>query len=89
MLRGEFAVNNALAIRERIDNVVDRAQHTQPQRRLVSFEQDDAGIEVLTTSQKLAHRIVRELKKAFGGRVAYHWSEKDGTLQASWERVAR
>ena len=89
LLRGGFAADNEPAIRQRIANVVDRAQHTQPERRLVSFEQGDTGLEVLTTSQKLAHRIVRELKKAFGGRVAYHWSDKDGSLQARWERAAR
>jgi len=39
----------------------------------------------LTTSQKLAHRIVRELKKAFRGRASYDWSD-DGSLFAVWER---
>ncbi|MBV8356385.1 MAG: hypothetical protein JO189_00400, partial [Deltaproteobacteria bacterium] len=38
---------------------------------------------VLTTSQKLAHRLAHELKKAFGGRVTYNWSD-DGTLLAHW-----
>jgi hypothetical protein len=36
---------------------------------------------VLTTSQKLAHRIAHELKNVFGGRTAYNWSD-DGTLFA-------
>jgi hypothetical protein len=39
----------------------------------------------LTTSQKLAHRIVHELKKAFRGRATYAWSD-DGTLFATWQR---
>jgi hypothetical protein len=39
---------------------------------------------VLTTSQKLAHRLAHELKKALGGRVAYNWSD-DGTLFATWD----
>jgi len=43
-------------------------------------------LEVRTTSQKLAHRIVRELKKAFRGRATYHWSDADGALQAVWQR---
>jgi hypothetical protein len=38
------------------------------------------------TSQRLAHRIVKELKKAFRGRASYHWDERDGSLYAVWER---
>jgi hypothetical protein len=41
---------------------------------------------VLTTSQKLAHRIVRELSEAFRG-AAHHWSAGAGTLRATWERL--
>jgi hypothetical protein len=37
---------------------------------------------VLTTSQKLAHRLAHELKKAFGGGVTYAWSD-DGSLFAT------
>jgi hypothetical protein len=39
---------------------------------------------VLTTSQKLGHRIVRELKKLFGGQTTYSWQD-DGTLYATWK----
>ena len=86
LIRGNFAAANAPLIRQRIQNVVARAQHTQPQRQLVSMEARDDGLEVLTTSQKLAHRIAHELKKVFRGRAVYHWSDTDGTLHAVWER---
>jgi len=36
-------------------------------------------LEVLTTSQKLAHRIAREVAKAFRGKAGYSWSDDDGT----------
>lgn len=36
------------------------------------------------TSQKLAHRLVREIEKAFGGRSSYRWSDTDGSLTATW-----
>ena len=85
IVRGAFAVANEAAIRQRIQNVVARAQFTQPERRLVSADREGAALDVLTTSQKLAHRIVRELKKAFRGRTTYKWSD-DGSLFAVWER---
>lgn len=85
ILRGAFTVANEAAIRERIQNVAERAEFTQPERRLVSAGREGEVFEVLTTSQKLAHRIVRELKKAFRGRASYKWSD-DGSLFATWER---
>ena len=85
VVRGAFAVANEAAIRQRIHNVVAHAQFTQPERRLVSADREGAALDVLTTSQKLAHRIVRELKKAFRGRASYKWSD-DGSLFAVWER---
>ena len=85
LIRGSYAVEHEQAIRERIQNVEARAKVTQPERRVVSADSDGNGLEVLTTSQKLAHRIVHELKKAFRGRARYQWSD-DGSLFAVWQR---
>jgi len=85
-LTGTFVVPNEAAIRRRIQNVAARAGATQPERRLVSVEREGDGLEVLTTSQKLAHRVVREITKAFKGRAVYRWSD-DGTLLATWRRA--
>lgn len=86
LIRGAYAAANEEAIRARIENVTAHAGFTQPQRKLVSVERQNGEIEVLTTSQKLAHRIVHELKKAFGGRATYKWSDEDGSLYAVWQR---
>jgi hypothetical protein len=85
IVRGGFALANEAAIRQRIENVSSRAGASQPQRRVVSIERQGEGLEVLTTSQKLAHRIVHELKKTFRGRTRYEWTD-DGSLFAVWER---
>ena len=87
IVRGAFAPANQAAIRQRIENVAARAESTQPERRLVSVEREGGALDVLTTSQKLAHRIVHELKKTFRGRARYAWSD-DGSLYAVWERDA-
>jgi hypothetical protein len=86
LLRGGYVRDHEADVRRRIANVAERAGFTQPQRRLVAIERDRDGLEVLTTSQKLAHRIVRELRKAFRGRASYRWSDRDGTLFATWTR---
>lgn len=76
-------------VRRRIANVAARAAFTQPERRVVSVRVEGEDLEVLTTAQELAHRIVHELQKAFGGRAAYAWSDRDGSLRAVWEMPAR
>lgn len=83
---GAYAALHEREIRRRIRNVAERAQFTQPERRVVSADRQGAVLEVLTTSQKLAHRIVHELKKAFRGRARYVWSDRDGSLLATWHR---
>jgi NMD protein affecting ribosome stability and mRNA decay len=85
-IRGEWLRANEDAVRRRIANVAARARVTQPERQVVSMNPLREGLEVLTTSQKLAHRIVTELKKAFRGRASYAWSDRDGCLEATWQR---
>lgn len=82
-LSGPELVRNKTEILRRIRNVEARAGHTQPQRRIVSIERRGEQLRVLTTSQKLAHRIARELTKAFRGNAEYRWTD-DGHLLATW-----
>jgi NMD protein affecting ribosome stability and mRNA decay len=92
IIRGSGIAGNRALIRSRIENVARRAMATQPERRIVSIDaiesKDEPALEVLTTSQKLTHRIAHELKKVFGGRTSYNWSD-DGTLFAIWELERR
>ena len=69
-------------IRRRIENIAAAAEAAQPEHRIVSVDREGDAIEVLTTSQKLAHRIGHELKKLLRGTVTYRWSD-DGTLFAT------
>jgi len=66
----------------RIKNVESRAKSNQPERQIVSSTWEGEQLEILTTSQKLAHRIAHELAKAFGGKPRFQWSDADGTLFA-------
>ena len=53
----------------------------------MSVTRNDGGLEVVTSSQKLAHRVAREIQKAFGGRATYDWDAADGSLSAVWSAV--
>ncbi len=88
ILRGSGVLQEHELLRHRIQNVANRAMKTQPERRIASIDWIDAkgrALQVITTSQKLAHRIVHELGKLFRAGIAtYSWKD-DGTLFATWE----
>ncbi len=84
LISGKGAADRHEAIERRIANVARLATSRQPQRKIVSQEWNGDTLEVLTTSQKLAHRIAKELVKTFGGKAVYKWSDDDGSLLASW-----
>jgi NMD protein affecting ribosome stability and mRNA decay len=88
LLQGPIVSGDPEAIRRRVANVAARARFTQPERRVVSVRPQGDGLEVLTTSEKLAHRIVREMEKAFGGRASYTWSNRERSLLAVWHSDA-
>ena len=87
MLKGAYALAHESDLRRRIAKVAARARYTQPERRIVSIERTDEAIEVLTTSQKLAHRIVRSIQRAYRGDAEFKWTEPGGELYAVWERA--
>ena len=84
IIRGDAAERDEPAIRRRLEHIAARAQWTQPLRRIISIERRGRDLEILTTSQKLAHRIVRSMAAAFGGDSTYGWSGEDGELRATW-----
>ena len=87
-IEGEQLATHEDLIRRRIENVGARAAATQPERRVLSVDRVDGGLEVLTTSQKVAHRLVHELKKVLAGKATYEWSD-DGSLFATWKPARR
>ncbi len=82
LVRGEPVQAQDALVRRRIENVAARARAKQPERRVVSVERRGNTLEVLTTSQKLAHRIVHALQRLLGGQPRYRWSD-DGSLYAT------
>lgn len=86
IIRGPAVAANRDLIRSRIENAASYGSRQQPERRIVSIDTievgNDRALEVLTTSQKLTHRLAHELKKILGGRTSYNWSD-DGTLFAT------
>ncbi len=68
-----------------IRNEEERARGLNPLERIMSIKEDGYGnIIISTTNEKLAQRLGREIKKAFHGRISYHWSHDNKLLRVDW-----
>jgi hypothetical protein len=85
VLRGASVLEREGEFRRRIENVAKRAGGDHPERAVVAISRAGDDLEIATSSQQLAHRIVKEMKKAFRGQASYEWSREDGSLLAIWQ----
>jgi NMD protein affecting ribosome stability and mRNA decay len=69
-----------------VRNEERRACETNPLERIMEIRDADESVEILTTDEKLAQRIGREIRKAYRGTVSYKWSEDVNLLRVNWTR---
>ena len=54
--------------------------------RIMETRVGEESVEILTTDEKLAQRIGREIRKAYQGTVSYKWSEDANLVRVNWAR---
>ncbi len=85
-LRGEFLTSHKDQILHLIRNEEIRAKGVNPLERIISIKEMEDFIEIQMTSERLAQRIGKDIKRAFKGEVSYHWSKDDKLLRVEWRR---
>ncbi len=81
-----FLGNHREEILNLIHNEEKRAKGLNPLERIIAISEENGKIVVTTTNEKLAQRIGRELKKAYGGKTDYRWSKDTRCLRVTWVR---
>ena len=69
-------------------NEEERAREKNPLERIMRIEANHSGWRIETTTEKLAQRLGRCLRKARGGKVSYHWSHNNKFVRVFWQRPA-
>lgn len=69
-----------------IRNEEERAQEKNPLERIMALTSADGSWRVETTTEKLAQRLGRALKKARGGTVRYQWSHNNKYVRVEWKK---
>ncbi len=85
-LRGGFLCAHRDEILTIARNEERRARATNPLERIMEIRDRNGGVEILTTDEKLAQRIGREVRKAYQGIVSYKWSEDASLVRVNWAR---
>ena len=78
------ALSQAAMERSVEEDVASRAELLSPSNTSFQWNGKGVGLEVLTTSQKLAHPIATEIRRAFGRTHAFEWSRHNRRLLRPW-----
>lgn len=85
-LRGEYLIAQKKEILNLVRNEEARAKENNPLERIISIKEVEKTIEIQTTTERLAERIGKEVKRAFGGQVTFHWTHGDKMVRVGWSR---
>ncbi len=72
-----------------IHNEEKRASHVNPLERIMAIHTRSDGVDIETTTERMAQRIGRDLARAFKGTVQYKWSHKDKLARVQWKGAAK
>ncbi len=88
-LKGGYVLSHKKDLISLIKNEEERARVSNPLERVMSVKEDGyGGLIISTTNERLAQRLGRAVRKAFHGKVAYHWSHDNKLARVDWERAA-
>ncbi len=85
-IQGGFIKEHRDEILNMVRNKEERSKHYNPLDRIMEIKDMEDSIEITTTTEKLAQRIGRMLKKAFSGKVEYKWSSDVKIARVVWTR---
>jgi hypothetical protein len=83
---GAFLAAHPDEIVHLLQNEAGRAATDNPLGRIMSFQADESGVSVTTTTEHLAERLGQALEKAFGGEVRYDFSHENKLARVYWNR---
>lgn len=85
-LHGDFVKEHREEIMNLVKNKEVQASHMNPLERIIGITDKNGGIEITTTTEKLAQMIGRLLNKSYNGEVEYKWSSDVKLARVVWVR---
>lgn len=88
-IQGSFIKAHQNEIIRLLRNKESLVRHTNPLARIIEIKRSGSGIEVTTTTEKLAQRLGAMLHKTFAGECEYKWSDDVKLARVVWTRQER
>jgi len=70
-------------------NEEEQARTKNPLEMIMGLQETDGHWKVETTTEKLAQRLGRSIKKARGGKLVYKWGHNNKFVRVVWEQKAK
>lgn len=83
----EVARKESREILHLLRNAEKTARANNPLERIMDITVKGSGWKVATTTENLAQRLGRSLKKARGGKVTYRWSHNNKFVHVFWRKT--
>lgn len=85
-LSGEYLRKHEHEILELIKNTEEKARNKNPLGRIMEISQEGDVLTILTTIDKLAEKLGKEVFKAHSGELNYQWSHGENYVRVYWKR---
>lgn len=83
---GIFLTKHRSEILNLVENEAERALEDNPLSRIMNRRDSEGQMLIETTTEHLAQRLGRSIKKAFSGDVSYDFSHENKVARVSWHR---
>lgn len=85
-LKGEYLRRHEVEILELIKNTESKSRKKNPLGRIMEIRQEGDVLTILTTEDKLAQKLGRDVYKAHSGNLNYQWSHTENYVRVDWSR---
>jgi len=85
-LRGEYLRKHEEEILELIKNTEAKSRKKNPLGRIMEIRQEGDVLTILTTEDKLAQKLGRDVYKSHSGNLNYQWSHAENFVRVDWGR---
>jgi NMD protein affecting ribosome stability and mRNA decay len=86
-LSGDYLLKHESEILELIKNTEEKSRNKNPLGRIMEIRQENNVLTILTTEDKIAQKLGRDIYKAHSGELHYQWSHTEKYVRVNWTRT--
>ena len=85
-MNGSYFIKHEEEILNRIRTTENASRQKNPLGRIMTVRHEGEQLVIATTEDKLAQKLGRDIYRAHGGELEYHWSHDQHLVRVNWKR---